>query len=202
MARHFAKAGMGILAVAGMIAVGMGCHDDKPHPVGRERPPVSDLDSRDADLQSKDLITATDLMTQSLITLPALNESRAQWTIVTSNVENQTGARQNYDIFIDRLRTNLSKQAHGRITLIENKQRFHDLQSKELETGGSGDQFGQGQGGTGGLPAGVQPDYVLYGKMQELPNRGTNTYRMEFSLTNFHTRELVWSDEYIVKVAR
>src|SRR5690242_2068317 len=145
MMRNFGnKAGIGLLAVAGMMAVSAGCHDDKPHSVGEERPPVSDLDRRDGGLQSKDLITATDLMTQSLITLPELNESKAQWTIVTSNVENQTAARQNYDIFIDRLRVNLSKQARGRISLIENKQRFHELQSKELETGGSGDQFGQG----------------------------------------------------------
>jgi hypothetical protein len=187
----------GLVGLAGLA----GCSSDRPHEVGRERPAVGDLDRRDrGQLQSRDLLEASDLMTQSLVSLPELNESRSQWTIVTSNVENETTRRQNYDIFIDRLRTNLSKQARGRIRLIENKQRFHDLQSKELETGNN-DQFGQGSGASG-LPAGIQPDFVLYGKMQELPNRGTSTYRMEFNLTNFHTREQVWSDEYIVKVAR
>jgi hypothetical protein len=189
-----------LLIVSLAAALGAGCHSDKPHDVGQERPSVSDLDSRDRDLQSKDLLEASDLMTQSLVSLPELAGDTKQWTIVTSNVENQTTRRQNYDIFIDRLRTNLSKQARGRIRLIENKARYHDLQSKELETGGN-DQFGQGSGTTG-LPAGIQPDYVLYGKMQEMPNRGTSTYRMEFNLTNFRTREQVWSDEYIVKVAR
>ena len=189
-----------VLAVLAAGAGLVGCSSDKPHEVGQMRPSPTDLDARDRDLQSKDLIEASDLMAQSLSSLPELNESRSQWTIVTSNVENQTTKRQNYDIFIDRLKTNLSKHARGRIRLIENKQRFHDLQSKELETGNN-DQFGQGSGASG-LPAGIQPDYALYGKMQEMPNRGTNTYRMEFNLVNFHTREQVWSDEYIVKVAR
>ena len=58
--------------------------------------------------------------------------------------------------------------------------------------------------GEGSAPgaAGIQPQYVLYGKMQELPNRGTSTYRAEFNLTNLKTREQVWTGEYIVKVRR
>ena len=51
------------------------------------RPSPTDLDSRDRDLQSKDLIEASDQMAMSLSSLPELNESRSQWTIVTSNVQ-------------------------------------------------------------------------------------------------------------------
>jgi len=190
------------LAAAVVLAGLVGCSSDRPHEVGRERPAVGDLDRRDrGELQSRDLVEASDQMAQSLITLPELNESRSQWNIVVKpTVENQTTARRDYGIFIDRLKTNLAKQGRGRIRLIENKATFHQLQNEELETGGN-DRFGQGSGDTG-LPAGVQPDYDLYLKMQELPNRGTSTYRMDFNLTNLHTREIVWNDEYIVKVAR
>jgi hypothetical protein len=108
------------------------------------------------------------------------------------------------DIFIDRLKTNLSKQGRGRVTLIENRERFRQLQSKELEPG-TGDPFGQGGGGYQPGPAGIQPDYTLYGKVQDMPNRGTNTYRFEFNLSAIqgqNARIMPWSDEYIVKVAR
>jgi hypothetical protein len=147
------------------------------------------------------MVVTTDQMAQSLLALPELNESKAQWTIVSTTMENQTvepGVP--YQIFIDRLKTNLAKHGRGRVTLIENKDRYHDLQNRELEGGGA-DQFGQGSRATG-FSAGIQPDYVLYGKMQEMPNRGTSTYRAEFNLTNFKTRVIVWSDEYIVKVER
>ncbi len=51
-------------------------------------------------------------------------------------------------------------------------------------------------------PRGIQPDYSLYGKVYDLPNRGTSYYMVEFTLTNFNTREQVWTNAYEVKVAR
>ena len=36
--------------------------------------------------------------------------------------------------------------------------------------------------------------------MQELPNRGTSTYRAEFNLTDFQDGEIIWTGEYIAKV--
>jgi PBP1b-binding outer membrane lipoprotein LpoB len=183
------------MLVMGILAAIAGCRQD----YRTERPPVDELDPRDKGLQSKDLIVATDQMAQELLALPELNASQKQWTIVTDNMENETTRARDYDIFIDRLRTNLSKYGRGRVTLIENKAKFRELQSKELETGR--DEFAQGTGASG-LPKGSNPDYALYGKMQELPNRGTSTYRMDFRLTNLNTRVEIWSGEYIVKVAR
>ena len=154
------------------------------------------IDEGGRGLQSKDLIAATDQMAMSLLSLPELSGADRRWNIVTAPMENQTvSAQQQYDIFVDRLRTQLGKQGRGRITLIENRDRYRDLQNRELEPGMT----------TGSNPPagpGIQPEYILYGKMQELPNRGTSTYRAEFNLTNLRTREQVWSDEYLVKVNR
>ncbi len=181
------------LVVVGLLGMVAGCQT-----YADRRPPVDQLDRRDQGLQSKDLLNVTDEMTGDLLSLGALNQSQNQWTIVTTNMENETTKARNYDIFIDRLKTNLSRQSAGRVTLIENKSKFNELRNKELDR--PQDTFGQGDGtvGTGR----IQPDFALYGKVQDMPNRGTDTYRFEFTLTNLKTGVQVWSRDYLVKVAR
>ena len=48
----------------------------------------------------------------------------------------------------------------------------------------------------------IQPDYVLYGKALDLPNRATNYCQLEFVVTDFHTRAQVWGDMYEVRATR
>jgi hypothetical protein len=183
------------------------CHNDKPHEYGRQRPPVEDLDPRDRGLQSKDVVVASDQMAQDLLGLPELNESRHQWTIVVDRVENRTsGDRFDMNIFLYRLKNNLAKYGRGRVALIENRDRYRDVQSRELENDAPPrDVFGQGDG-RGGRPApgpaGIQPDFGLYARITEMPNRGTSYYFCEFTLTNLQTRQQVWNNAYEVKVAR
>lgn len=190
-----------LLGTLGLAVVG--CHEDKPHKAGKERPPLDEIDAGGRGLQSKDVMDATNQMAAELLALPELNASEKQWTIVTGPVENQTlSVRQNYAIFVDRLKTNLSKQGRGRVTLIENRDRYRDLQSKELESGGEReDEFGQtgGQRAAPG-PAGIQPDYILYCKAQEMAGEGPRYFRFEFDLTNLRNRVIVWSGQYEVKV--
>jgi len=193
-------------AAAALLAlpIAAGCASDKPSDYGSDRPPADQVDPRDRGLQGYDVMAASDQMANKLLSLPELNASRTQWTIVVDPVEDQTTDniyRHNYDIFIERLRTRLFELGKGRVRLIENKARFHDLQNKELETG-ERDDFGQGSGDRPAQPAVVQPDYVLYGKIIDLPNRATDYYLLQFDLTNFNTREQVWSDEYEVRTAR
>jgi hypothetical protein len=189
-----------IFAIAALATL-VGCEDD-PHHYGQARPPVDQVDSQGEGLQSKDLLQATDKMAMELLALPALNQGEAKWTIVTQAMENQTiSQRQSLDIFVDRLKTQLYQHGGNRVTIVENRDRLRDLQNRELE-GGVVDEYGQGGAHTAAGPAGIQPRYVLYGKLQELANRGTSTYRAEFNLTDFKTREVVWTGEYIVKVVR
>jgi hypothetical protein len=184
------------LLLMGLLATLAGCHEDRPHDYGQRRPDVTDLTPGDTGIQSKDLIEATDQMTMDLLALPALNDSRHQWTIVATGMENDTTHnRHSYDIFINRLKTEIFKQSHGRITLIENRERFHYLQSRELEPTGDPKTTPPG-------PAGVQPQFALNGSAEELPNRRTSTFRFEFRLTDLRSRELTWTNDYIVKVER
>ena len=163
-----------------------------------QRPPLDELDKRDRGLQSKDVLAASDKLAMDLLALPELNESREQWTIVVDRMEDETSGRDfrgNYDIFLRRLQTNLARQGRGRVQLIENKQRFNDLRSRELER--ERDEFGQGGGAES-----VQPDFSLYGVANDMPNRGTNYYYLSFRLTDLRRRTLVWNDDYEVRVSR
>src|SRR5881628_141503 len=71
-------------------AILAGCHEDKPHEYGRERPPIGELDPRDRGLQSKDVVAASDKMAMDLLADPNLNASHSRWTIVVDRVENKT----------------------------------------------------------------------------------------------------------------
>jgi Peptidoglycan-synthase activator LpoB len=193
-----------LLSAAGLLAGVAGCHTDRPHDYGQQRPSVYDLDSRDRGLQSKDANEAADQMAADLLSLPALNRSKDQWTIVTTPVDDQTIDRQgraNYNIFIQALQDRLARGSEGRVTLIANKQDFYKKRSDELE-GGGGDEFGQTGGDTPGAGAAVSPDYSLDGVVMDMPNRGTNYYQIQFRLTNLRNRTIPWTRVYPVKVAR
>jgi hypothetical protein len=195
---------IGFLAMA-TIGIGVGCDSDKPHDYAQQRPNPDSVTPGDTGLQSKDVIAASDQMASDLLALPDLNASSTRWTIVVTGVENQTtDPRNNLNIFIERLRVKLGQLGRGRVQLIENKAKLHQIQSEELETPPQpSDQYGQtGGGGGGGYPAGIQPDFGLYARISELPNRNSSYFYCEFTLTNLHTREQVWTNGYEVKTAR
>ncbi|HEX2973748.1 MAG TPA: hypothetical protein VHP11_15555 [Tepidisphaeraceae bacterium] len=194
--------GVKSLVIIGLLVALAGCATDKPHEYGRQRPPVDALDDRDSGLQSKDVVSASDRMASDLLALPELRASAHQWTIVVDRFEDRTLDRQfntNYDIFLERLRSKLSELGQGRVRLIENKARFHQIRGRELES--ERDDYQQGSGNRP-VPPSVQPDFALYGKALDMPNRGTNYYLLQFDLSNLQTREQVWSRAYEVKVAR
>src|SRR3954470_23765691 len=138
------------LVFLGLLAILIvGCSKDEPYSYGRQRPPVDTIDSRDNGLQSKDVVSASDLMARSLVSDDVLRRANAKWTMVVDNFEDHTLDRAfnvNYELFIVRLKTNLSKYGRGDVTLVENKARLNQLRNKELDSRAR-DEFGQGSGG-------------------------------------------------------
>ena len=67
--------------------------------------------------------------------------------------------------------------------------------------GGIGDD-GTGAARGTAAPGAYNPDYILYGKAIDMPNRSTNFYLLQFNIVNTHTRVQVWSRTYQVKVSR
>jgi hypothetical protein len=192
-----------LIAFGVLAALAAGCHDDTPHEYGQARPDPNQLSADDSGLQSKDVQAATAQITSEFLSLPELNASQTQWTLVVDHMDDLTIDRSfgpvNYDIFLQSLRSSISERGQGRVRLIENKAKFEDVRNRELE--GPSDQFQQG-GGAQPPAAAINPDYVLTGKAMDMPNRSTNYYQLEFDITNMKTRELVLSRTYTVKVAR
>jgi len=167
---------------------------------GRVRPDPTELSDKGRGLQGKDVITASDKMATSLLSLPALNASQTQWTIVVDRVENLSQSqRQNFDLFLIRLRSTLVRQGQGRVQIIENLQKFRELKSRELEP--TGDRFGQAGPGATNAPKSIQPDYFLSARLSELPNNETSYFLVDFNLTKVD-RTIVWGDMYEVAVNR
>lgn len=191
-----ALVGMGLL-------VGLaGCQSDKPERYSRERPPVDSLDDRDSGLQSKDVVAASETLARDLLGLRELRQNPEMWTMVVDRIQDRTIDRSfhyNYDIFIERMRSVLSEQGPNQIRLIDNKRTFEDIRARELDS--ERDTFQQGGRG-GSASNAIQPQYALYGKAFDMPNRGTNYYMIQFDVVNLDTREQVWSRKYEVKVAR
>jgi hypothetical protein len=183
------------LALGAMISFSNGCYHDRPHEYGEKRPPIDEVTADETGLGSKDVVAASDQMAQDLLSNPKLNGSRTQWTMVVDHIDNRTTNNQfDMNIFLERLRVKLDQYGQGRVALIENRDKLRDLQSRELEGGNDRN------GGPG--PAGIQPDYALYGKIMELPNRGTSYFLCEFTVTDLRTRQQVWNRAYEVKTAR
>src|SRR3954463_12270550 len=110
--------------IAGVVAAGVflgviGCPADRPPAYDERRPPVDQLDPRDSGLQSKDVVAASDKMAMDILgSIPELNESPHRWTVVVDHVDNLSADhQQNYDIFIERVRSNLSRNGRGRVQL-------------------------------------------------------------------------------------
>jgi len=180
-----------------ILAAGLACSHDKKH--DRVRPPVDELSDGGRGLQGKDVISSTDQMAADLLSWPALNASHTQWTIVVDHVENlSTSQRQNLDIFLQRLRSRLVNMGQGRVQLVENLQKFNDLKARELEP--TGDRYGQGGPGAP-TKKNVQPDYFLWARVSEMPNRETSFFLITFSLAKID-RTIVWENDYPVSVYR
>lgn len=197
-----------VLSVALLAIVGTSSIACKSRTYEDQRPPVDQLDARDRGLQSKDVVDASQTAAMDLLALPELNADSRAWTVVFTGVRNQTStAPQNLDIFTQRLRTIVGQQGRGRVRLIQNREQYREMQSRELEQSAEReDEFGQGgrSGRTRTAPgaAGTQPDFLLEATARDLPNRGTNYYNIEFTLTDLNNREIVWNHGYEVRVAR
>jgi hypothetical protein len=186
---HSGFKGLATLGLLAAIGLGSGCTNEHHENARREG------------LEGRDVVASSDKMAMDLLALPDLNASKNQWLIVVDHIDNMTANhREDLDIFLERLRVKIAQLGHGRVQLVENRDKLQQLQSRELDPGGGGDEFGQGGGQ---VPAGsgrYKPDFSLYGKIMELPNRGKSYFLCEFTLTNLHTGLQIWTNDYEVTV--
>lgn len=156
----------------------------KPEEYDRMRPDVSEVSTRDRGLQSSEVVEASEKLVAEILSLPEVNQSTRRLTVVFTNLEDLTRRRQfNYDIFLERLKTEVSYKGRDRIAIVTNRDKFYDTRNREL------DPARRERDGTATAPPAnrIQPDFALTGKVMDLPNRGTDYYLFTFSLADIRT---------------
>ena len=104
------------LSLAAITAIAGCASDHKPEGYNRQRPDVTDINSRDRGLQSSEVVEASEKLATELLSLPEVTQSSRKLTVVFTNLEDLTRRRQfNYDIFLERLKTEMSYKGRDRI---------------------------------------------------------------------------------------
>src|SRR4029434_1981966 len=135
-------------------------------------------------------------MPRDILADERLRQHPEKWAIVVMPVEDRTLDRAfntNYDVFIERLGVKLSELGKGSVELIENRAKFDQVRNKELDFPREGPGAGAGR---------VQPTYALYAKVMDMPNRNSNYYLVEFTITDLNTRVRSWNGMYEVQAVR
>jgi hypothetical protein len=174
-----------IFSLSTVSLLGVGCASDhKPEKYNRERPDVTDLNSRDRGIQSADVVEASEMLATKLLSLPQVQQSSRRLTIVFTNLEDLTRSRQfNYDIFLERLKTEMFAKGGDKIAIVTNRDKFYNTRNAELDPART-----ERDGATVAPPANrIQPDFAMTGKVMDLVNRGTTWYQFTFSLTDIRS---------------
>jgi len=173
------------------IAALAGCSSDhKPQEYHHMRPDASEISTRDRGLQSAEVVDASETLANKILSLPEVNQSSRRLTIVFTHMEDLTHARQfNYDIFLERLKTEIAEKGRDRVAIVTNRDRFYQTRNAELDPApGSRERDDVGRHGPVAPPANrIQPDFALEGKVMDLPNRGTDYYLFTFSLADIRS---------------
>jgi hypothetical protein len=184
------------IVAVGLFAGLTACNQHRTSEYYGQQPPVDSLSRDDRGLQSKNLVQSTEQMTRDLLALPELRNSPTKWVLVIDKAEDQTIDRYfmtNYQIFLERLRADLSLYGNNQVQLVENKAKFNELRNRELD---AADQAAV-------LPNQRRlPQYSMYMRAMDMPNRSTNYYLLTFTVTDLQTGLQIWTRQYEVKTAR
>ena len=149
-------------------------------------------------VESTDLVTVTDKMARSILGIPQIARAATKPVIVIDPVVNDTRLPINKDLFTDRIRIALNRNAIDRVTFLARDR------MKALERERALKQAGQVTASSD--PSVVEfrgADYFLTGKLGGLTTRtsqGTSDYILySFQLIDARTSEIVWEDSHEIK---
>jgi len=149
-------------------------------------------------IESQDLVQVTDKMTRSILNIPQIANAQGVPCIVLDPVKNETRFPINKDMFLTRIRVELTKHAGGKVAFLA-RDRMEALQHER-----SLKQSGQ-------VTANADPnivefkgaDFFLTGKLEGISNRtgaGMSDYVMyTFELIDARTSISVWADNAEIK---
>src|SRR6266542_4749638 len=82
------------LILASVTALAGCASDHKPEGYDRQRPDVTEVNSRDRGLQSSEVVEASEKLATELLSLPEVTQSSRRLTVVFTNLDDLTRRRQ------------------------------------------------------------------------------------------------------------
>ncbi|MEY4941490.1 MAG: hypothetical protein RIQ93_3225 [Verrucomicrobiota bacterium] len=149
-------------------------------------------------IESQDLVTVTDKMARSILSIPQIARVQIAPSVVLEPVVNNTRFPINKDIFLTRLRTQLNSKAMGRVSFLDREMMRTLERERELKRSGqvtaSADPNVVEFGGA---------DFFLTGKLDGMTTKtsqGMSDYILySFRLTDARTSRIVWEDTAEIK---
>jgi hypothetical protein len=149
-------------------------------------------------IESQDMVSITDRMARSILSIPQIARAQVPPSIVLDPVVNNTRFPINKDIFLTRIRTQLNSKAMGQVSFLDREMMKTLERERELKRSGqvtaSSDPRASEFGGA---------DYFLTGKLDGMTTRtsaGTSDYVLySFRLTDARTSRIVWEDSAEIK---
>jgi PBP1b-binding outer membrane lipoprotein LpoB len=149
-------------------------------------------------VESQDLVAVTDKMARGVIGIPEIAGAKVAPRIVLDPVVNETRFPINKDIFLTRIRTELNRNARGKVIFLARER----MQTLERE---------QALKQSGAVTSSSDPhvvefkgaDFFLTGKLQGMTTRtskGVSDYVLySFQLIDARTSDILWEDSAEVK---
>ena len=149
-------------------------------------------------VESQDLVTVTDKMARSILSIPQISRAQHPPSVVLEPVVNNTRFPINKDIFLTRIRTQLNSKAMGQVSFLDREMMKTLERERDLKRSGqvtaSADPNVVEFGGA---------DFFLTGKLDGMTTRtsaGTSDYVLySFRLTDARTSRIVWEDVAEIK---
>lgn len=174
-----------VIAAAGLVLCG--CGENKQIDV--------DSNMMLGGLSSKDFRGVCFKMTQSLITLPQIQNAKRPPRIAFSQVTNKSDEIIDTQGFLEKMRTELIKNSGGKVIFLDRDILKQTMDERDMKDAGqfTGDTSKQMKGA----------DYFLAGTITGITNargrKSTNYMRMAFRLTDSNTNEIIWEDDYEIQ---
>jgi penicillin-binding protein activator len=149
-------------------------------------------------VESQDLVTVTDKMARSILSIPQIARAQSAPRVVIDPVINETRFPINKDIFLTRIRTQLNSKAAGQVIFLARERMATLERERALKQQGA-------------VTASADPnvvefkgaDYFLTGKLQGMSTRttaGVSDYILySFQLIDARTSDIVWEDVAEIK---
>jgi len=149
-------------------------------------------------VESQDLVTVTDQMARSILSIPVIAQAATAPVVAIEPVINETRFPINKDIFLTRIRTQLNSKAAGKVSFLARENMRALERERQLKR--------DGQVTASSDPNVVEflgADYFLTGKLQGMSTRtsqGVSDYILySFQLIDARTSRIVWEDVAEIK---